>query len=219
MTMLESIVAGLIILFIGWLTTPFGKPLRHAMDEWWNGPVTVAEKRLGLVHGKGKPYLQDNYSTVKAASLFTISGTLYTYRVGIINKGDSTLHDVEVKLTNIKECPREFNATGGHLHWEHDNPPDGQPFLTKKSIPPTRLRDYSDAVFVDVLRCFWPDKKEERQYTQLQVCHVVPGVSVVIPLRKYELVVTAHDQRQATVAGTLHFEPQGEEPPKLTLLQ
>jgi hypothetical protein len=174
----------------------------------------IQSPRLGIVLETGKPYLQQNYSTLNVAP-FVIHGTLFTYRIGIINKGDSTISDVEVKLTNIKECPPNFNATGGHLHWEHDNPPEGQPYRTNKSIPPTTQQDNSDAVFVDVLQYFLPHKLEEIQYAQLQVCHVVPLVPTRIPLRRYQLTITAHDQHQATVAATLHLEPQDRKPPRL----
>jgi hypothetical protein len=121
-----------------------------------------------------------------------------------VNKSEVALRDVEVRLTNLNPCPHDFNATGGNLHWEHDNPPEGQSHLTKQSIPSTKQNDNSDARFVDVLRCFWPDKKEEMQYTQLQICHVVPGVP--------------HDQEQESISRTLRFEVQGDGPPRLTLL-
>lgn len=36
----------------------------------------IQSPQLGIVHGKGKPYLQQNYSTVKIAP-FVIHGTLF----------------------------------------------------------------------------------------------------------------------------------------------
>lgn len=173
-----------------------------------------AYHQIGIHHDDGKPYMQSNNSPQKLGP-FLIQGKLYTYRVGVANRGDSTINDVEVKLTSIKECPPTFNATGGHLHWMHDN--GDPPSLLRKSIPPTKQPDFSDAVFVDVLRCFWPEKPEERKHKQLQICHIVPGVPVVIPFRSYDLIVTANDQQRETVATTLRIEQQDDGPPKLTM--
>ena len=186
------------------------------VKEWLGKPSTNAYQQIGIVHDEGKPYLQRNDNNPLKFGPFLIHGTLYTYRVGVANRGDLSINDVEVKLTSIKECPNTFNATGGHLHWMHDN--EDPPSLLKKSIPPTKQPDYSDAVFVDVLRCFWPEKPEERRHKQLYVCHIVPGVSHVIPFRGYDLIVTANDQQRAMAAATLRFEPQDDGPPRLRWL-
>jgi hypothetical protein len=178
-----------------------------------------ASQLLGFVHDEGKPYLQENKNNPLQFGPFLIQGTLYTYRIGIANRGNSTINDVEVKLTGIKDCPATFNAIGGHLHWMHDNPPDGQPRLTKKSIPPTRQLDFSDAVFIDVFLCFWPDSPEHASHKHLQICHIVPGISVIVPFRSYELIVTANDQDQAIVPTTLRFDVSGEQVPRLTLIK
>ncbi len=215
--MVEGVLIGLIVLFIGWFLTPIGKPFRQSMENWLYKPDAHTNRWLGIVHAEGMPYLQPNTENPIRHGPFLIYGTLYTYRIGIANKGDVTINDVEVKLTSIMVRPNTFNAVGGHLHWMHDNPPDGQPFLTKKSIPPTKQQEWSDAIFVDVLRCFWPDKPEEQSHAQLQICHIVPGVSVMIPLRNYDLVVTANDQQREVVAATLRLTLQESGPPKLTL--
>jgi hypothetical protein len=204
-----SPTAGMYVAFAGLLLfIPLAK-------EWLGNRSANAYQQIGIVHDEGKPYLQPNTNNPIQFGPFLIQGTLYTYRVGIANRGDSTINDVEVKLTSIKECPPTFNATGGHLHWMHDNI---LPSILKKSIPPTRQPNFSDAVFVDVLRCFWPEKPEHGMHKQLQICHVVPGISVVIPFRSYELIVTASDQHQAVAAATLRFEVSGEQIPRLTLI-
>jgi hypothetical protein len=215
-TLLEGLLIGIVTLLIGWIATPFGKPIRKAIEDWLYEPAQALNQCLGIAHGEGKPYLQRNYYEFKAHGLFPIHGMLYTYRIGIVNRSNKTLQDVEVRLTSLKPCPHDFNATGGHLHWAHDNP-EGQSHLIKQSVPPTKQQDHSDARFVDVLLCFWPDNNEERQYMQLDICHIVPGVTRRIANLPYELIVTANDQEQALISCTLRFNPLGDGPPTLKL--
>ena len=179
----------------------------------WKGKDKKPVKFLGIVQGEGKPYLQQNARQIRHLGLFDIYGQLYTYRIGIMNRSDSVLRDVEVRLTSLEPCPHDFNATGGHLHWMHDN--DEPPRKTKQAIPPTKLEDYSNAIFIDVLRCFWPDQEKDRHLAQLYICHIVPGVSHVVPYLPYKFVVSANDQEQECVSCTLRLDVSGDGPPKL----
>ena len=179
----------------------------------WNRKDKKGGKDLGIVQGDGKLYLQQNRSQIRHLGLFDIHGQLYTYRVGIANRSHSVLRDVEVRLTSLEPCPHDFNATGGHLHWKHDN--DEPPRKTKQSIPPTKQEDFSDAIFIDVLRCFWPDKDQDRHLAQLYVCHIVLGVSHVVPYLPYKFVVSANNQEQEYVSCTLRLDVSGDGPPNL----
>jgi hypothetical protein len=106
---------------------------------------------------------------------------------------------------------------GGNLQWEHDNPVPGFPHVTKQNIPSTKRKDYLDAKFVDVMRCFWPDKEQDRSYSQMEICHVVNGVACAIPMLPYTIDVTAHDQDGAVACSTFRIDFSSEGPPKLVL--
>ena len=179
--------------------------------------LNAHDSALKITLGSGKSFVQVNDSFIEAAVPLPIYGKLYTYRVAIVNESHKVLHDVEVRLTRLSPCPSNFNATGGYLLWKHDNPVHGHPHITKQSIPPTKQEDYSDAKFVDVIRCFWPDKEEERGYTRMEICHVVHGVSCNIPILPYSLDVTANDQAGDVTCCTFRIDVSGEGAPKLVL--
>ena len=215
-TVFWAVVGGLIVLFIGWILTPFGRPLRQALEDWLYKPDPHNSQWLEIIRLECKPYVECSHSTINADPS-PIQGELFIYRIGIVNKGDSTINDVEVKLTSIKQCPRWFNGVGGYFRWAYDNPPDGHPYLLKKSIPPTKQSDFSDAVFVDVLQFFWPHRTTEREHIRLEICHIRTRVPEIIPFHNYELIVTAHGQHQAIVQGRLRFEASRESLPILTV--
>jgi len=100
--------------------------------------------KLSIVIRDGEPWVQVNPGVDQSQAAHT-SGWLYTYRIALVNSDDSTLRNVEVKLTSLEKKPENFHATGSHLKVRND-----RAGTTNFNVYPIKDPECLDALFVDV---------------------------------------------------------------------
>ena len=71
-------------------------------------PKNLRNGKLSIMIREGEPWVQVNPGVDQ-------SQTAHTYRIALVNSDDSTLRNVEVKLTSLEKKPQNFHAIGSHL--------------------------------------------------------------------------------------------------------
>jgi hypothetical protein len=157
---------------------------------------------------EGEPWVQVHSGLDQSQAAHT-SGRLYTYRIALVNRDDSTLRNVEVKLTALKKEPQNVHAIGSHLQLRHD-----RVGTTNFNIHPTKDPQYMDAVFVDVFRFFVdPEGK-----SALSVTSLPEEMNRRIPVDTYDVKIMATSERGEMAIAELAFIPRPDQIPEFRLL-
>jgi hypothetical protein len=163
---------------------------------------------LSVMIREGEPWVQVHSGLDQSQAAHT-SGRLYTYRIALVNRDDSTLRNVEVKLTALKKEPQNVHAIGSHLQLRHD-----RVGTTNFNIHPTKDPQYMDAVFVDVFRFFVdPEGK-----SALSVTSLPEEMNRRIPVDTYDVKIMATSERGEMAIAELAFIPRPDQIPEFRLL-
>jgi hypothetical protein len=165
--------------------------------------------KLSIMIREGEPWVQVN-PDVDYSQAAPTSGLLYTYRIALINSDDSTLRNVEVKLTSLEKKPQNFHATGSHLKLRHD-----RVGRTNFNVHPAKDPQFMDAIFVDVFRFFLGPAGS----SLLSVASLPEDSDRHIPVDKYDVKIMATSESGEMATAELAFIPRPDQIPDFRLLK
>ncbi len=171
--------------------------------------VNVRSGKLSILIREGEPWVQVNPG-VDQSQAAHISGSLYTYRIALVNSDDSTMRNVEVKLTSLEKQPKNFPAMGSHLQLRHD-----RAGMTNVNVYPSKDPQFLDAVFVDVFRFFLGPEG----YSSLSVASLPDESNRHIPVEKYDVKIIATSERGEMAIADMAFIPRADQIPEFRLLK
>jgi hypothetical protein len=157
---------------------------------------------------EGEPWVQVEPGVDQSQAAHT-SGWLYTYRIALINSDDSTLRNVEVKLTSLEKQPQNFDAIGSHLKLRHD-----RVGTTNFNVHPTKDPQFLDASFVDVFRFFLGPEG----YSFLSVTSLPEDMNRRIPVDTYDVKIMATSESGEMAIAEMAFIPRPDQIPDFRLL-
>jgi hypothetical protein len=164
--------------------------------------------KLSIMIREGDPWVQVNPGVDQSQAAHT-GGWLYTYRVALVNSDNSTLRNVEVKLTSLEKKPQNFHAIGSHLILRHD-----RAGTTNFNVHPTKDPQFMDAIFVDVFRLFLGPEG----YSLLSVTSLPEDINRHIPVDKYDVKVIVTSESGEMAIADMAFIPRPDQIPDLRLL-
>ena len=171
--------------------------------------TNIRNGTLSVMIREGEPWVQVNPGIDQSQAAHT-SGWLYTYRIALVNSENSTLMNVEVKLTSLEKTPQNFHAIGSHLKLRHDR------FgTTNLNVHPTKDPQFMDAIFVDVFRFFLGPEG----YTFLSVTSLPEDINRHIPVDKYDVKIMATSESGEMAIADVAFIPRPDQIPDLRLLK
>ena len=169
----------------------------------------LRSSKLSIMIREGEPWVQVN-PDVDHSQAVPISGRLYIYRIALINSDDSTLRNVEVKLTSLEKKPHNFHAIGSHLKLSHD-----RVGRTNFNVHPTKDPQFMDAIFVDVFRFFLGPAG----YSCLSVTSLPEDNNRHIPVDKYDVKIMATSESGEMATAELAFIPRPDQIPDFRVLK
>jgi hypothetical protein len=165
--------------------------------------------KLSVMIREGEPWVQVEPGIDQSRAAHT-SGRLYTYRIALINSDDSTLRNVEVKLTSLEKKPKNLQAIGSHLKLRHD-----QVGTTNFNVYPTKDPQFMDAIFVDVFRFFLGPEGN----SFLSVTSLPEDINRRIPVDKYDVKIMATSESGEMATAEMAFIPRPDQIPEFRLLK
>lgn len=165
--------------------------------------------KLSIIVREGEPWVEANPAIDPSQAAHT-RGSLYTYRIALINRNETTLRNVEVKLMSLEKKPQNFPDIGSHLKLRHDRVGS-----TNCNVHPTKDPQCLDAVFVDVFSYFvGPDGS-----SHLRLTSVPEDTHRRIPVDTYEVKITAASERGEMAVAEMAFTPLPDTIPIFRLLK
>lgn len=168
----------------------------------------IRNGKLSIIIREGEPWVQVDPGIDQSRAGHT-SGWLYTYRIALINSDDSTLRNVEVRLTSLEKKPQNFHAIGSHLKLRHD-----QVGTTSFNVYPTKDPQFLDASFVDVFRFFLGPEG----YSFLSVISLPEDMNRRIPVDTYDVKIMATSESGEMAIAEMAFIPRPDQIPDFRLL-
>jgi hypothetical protein len=169
----------------------------------------VRDGKLSIIIRDGEPWVQMNPS-VGQSQAAPISGSLYTYRIALVNSDDSTVRNVEVKLTSLEKKPEKFHAIGSHLKLRND-----RAGTTNCNVYPTKDPQFMDATFVDVFSFFLGLEG----YSSLSVSSLPEDMNRHIPVAKYAVKIIATSESGEMAVADMALIPHPDQIPEFRLLK
>ncbi len=170
--------------------------------------ANVRSGKLSILICEREPWVEMSPGVDQSQAAHT-SGRLYTYRIALVNSGDSTLRNVEVKLTSLEKKPPDFHAIGSHLTLRHD-----RVGTTNCNVYPTKDPQYMDAVFVEVFRFF----SSPEGYACLSVASLPEDSHCRIPVDRYDVKIVATSESGEMAIADMAFIPRSDQIPEFRLL-
>lgn len=164
--------------------------------------------KLSVMIREGEPWVQVEPAVGQSQAAHT-SGLLYTYRIALINSDDSTLRNVEVKLTSLEKQPQNFHAIGSHLKLRHD-----RVRTTNFNVHPTKDPQFMDAMFVDVFSLFLGPEG----CSFLSVTSLPEDMNRRIPVDTYDVKIMATSESGEMAIAEMAFIPRPDQIPDFQLL-
>lgn len=171
--------------------------------------ANVRSGKLSILVREGEPWVQMS-SGVDPSQLAHTNGSLYTYRIALVNSDDSTMRNVEVKLTALEKKPENFSAMGRHLKLRDD-----RGGATSVNVYPTKDPQCMDAVFVDVLSFFLGSEG----YSSLNIASVPEDRQCRIPVDTYDVKIVATSEKGEMAVADMIFIPRPDHIPEFRLLK
>ena len=171
--------------------------------------TNIRNGKLSVMIREGEPWVQVNPGIDQSQAAHT-SGWLYTYRIALVNREDSTLRNVEVKLTSLEKKPQNFHAIGCHLKLRHD-----RVGTTNFNVHSTKDPQFMDAIFVDVFRFFLGPEG----YSFLSVTSLPEDSNHHIPVDKYDVKIMATSESGEMAIADVAFIPHPDKIPDFRLLK
>ena len=173
------------------------------------GRTNIRNGKLSVMIREGEPWVQVNPGIDQSQAAHT-SGWLYTYRIALVNSDDSTVRNVEVKLTSLEKKPQNFHAIGSHLKLRHD-----RVVITNFNVHPTKDPQCMDAIFVDVFSfCLGPEG-----YSCLSVTSLPEDINRHIPVDRYDVKIMATSESGEMAIADMAFIPRPDQIPDFRLLK
>ncbi|TKB64616.1 MAG: hypothetical protein E8D47_10710 [Nitrospira sp.] len=171
--------------------------------------VNVRSGTLSILIREGEPWVQMS-SGVDQSQSGPTSGSRYIYRIALVNSDDSTIRNVEVKLTSLEKKPEHFPAIGRHLKLRDD-----RVGATSVNVYPTKDPHCMDAVFVDVFSFF----QGPNGYSSLSAASWPEDSQCRIPLDTYDIKIVATSERGEMAIADTTFIPRPDQIPEFRLLK
>jgi hypothetical protein len=171
--------------------------------------TNVRNGKLSIIIREGEPWVEVNPGVDQLRATHT-RGSLYTYRIALVNNDDSTIRNVEVKLTFLEKKPENFHATGSHLKLRND-----RAGATNFNVYPTKDPQFLDALFVDVFRFFLGSGG----YSSLSVSSLPEDSNHHIPVDKYDVKIIATSESGEMAVSDMAFIPRSDQIPEFRLLK
>jgi hypothetical protein len=168
----------------------------------------IRNGKLSIIVREGEPWVHVNSGIDQSQAAHT-SGLLYIYRIALVNSDDSTLRNVEVKLTSLENQPQNFHAIGSHLKLRHD-----QVGTTNFNVHPTKDPQFMDAMFVDVFSLFLGPTG----YSFLSVTSLPEDMNRRIPVDTYDVKIMAINESGEMAIAEMAFIPRHDKIPDFRLL-
>ncbi|MGH7146654.1 MAG: hypothetical protein ACREIJ_01965 [Nitrospiraceae bacterium] len=144
----------------------------------------ASRQKLRILFRYDMPWVQLNPGVQDPGHHIAHSGSLFTYRVAIINRGSDIAEKVTVEMVWIEPQIVTHRLVPCRLHFRHDNPPDSQSYAQEMDVAETHDLQYRDASFVDVF-WFWDAPDKER----MGIWSSVRGVDQEIPVNSYKFAI------------------------------
>lgn len=170
---------------------------------------SIVKGKLSVLIGEGEPWVQVDPELDRWQAAQT-GGSWYRYRIALVNSGDSTLRNVEVKLGSLEKRPQNFHAIGCHLKLRHD-----RAGTTNFNVYPTKDLQGRDAMFVDVFSFF----VGPAGCTFLRVTSLPEDTNPYIPVEKYDVKIIATSESGEMVIADVAFIPCPGQMPDFRLLK
>jgi len=171
--------------------------------------TNIRRGKLSMLIREGEPWLEVNQG-IDRSQTAPISGSLYIYRIALVNSDDSTIRNVEVKLTSLEKKPENCSAIGTHLKLRND-----RTGATNCNVYPTKDLQCMDALFVDVFSFFLGP----RGFSSLSVSSLPEDTNRNIPVDTYEVKIIATSESGEMAVGEMAFIPRADQIPELRLLK
>lgn len=171
--------------------------------------TNVRNGKLSIVIREGEPWVEVNQS-VDRSQATPISGSLCIYRIALVNSDDSTIRNVEVKLTSLEKKPENFHAVGSHLKLRND-----RAGATNCNVYTTKDPHCKDALFVDVFSFFLSPEG----YSSLSVSSLPEDSNRHIPVDKYDVKIIATSESGEMAVADMTFIPRPDQIPEFRLLK
>ena len=169
----------------------------------------IVKGKLSILIREGEPWAQVDPGIDRWQAGQT-GGSWYRYRIALVNSGDSTLRNVEVKLASLEKKPQNLQAIGRHLKLRDDR--DG---TTNFNLYPTKDPQCMDAMFVDVFSfLFGP-----AGCTFLDVASLPEGSNPYIPIDRYDVKIMATSESGEMAIAEVAFIPRPGHMPDFQLLK
>ena len=171
--------------------------------------ANVRDGKLSIIIREGEPWVQMHTGVDRSQSA-PISGSLYTYRIALVNGDDSTIRNVEVKLTSLEKRPENFHAIGSCLKLRND-----RTGATHCNVYPTKDPQCMDALFVDVFSFFLGPQG----YSSLSVTSLPEDSDRHIPVDTYDVKIIATSESGEMAVADMAFIPPPGQIPEFRLLK
>ena len=171
--------------------------------------TNVSNGKLSMIIREGEPWVEVNPS-VDWSQATPISGSLYIYRIALVNSDDATIRNVEVKLTSLEMKLENFHGTGNHLKLRHD-----RAGTTNFNVHSTKDPQCMDAMFVDVFIFF----SGPEGYSFLSVSSLPEDSNRHIPVDKYDVKIIATSESGEMAVADMAFIPRPNQIPEFRLLK
>jgi len=171
--------------------------------------ANVRDGKLSIIIREGEPWVEVSPSVDQSQGV-PIRGSLYAYRIALVNSDDSTIRNVEVKLASLEKKPENFHAIGSHLKLRND-----RTGATNCNVYPTKDSQWMDALFVDVFSFFVGPEGD----SFLRVASLPEDVNHSIPVDKYDVKIIATSESGEMAVGDMAFIPRADQIPELRSLK
>jgi len=171
--------------------------------------ANVRDGKLSIIIREGEPWVEVSPSVDQSQGV-PIRGSLYAYRIALVNSDDSTIRNVEVKLASLEKKPENFHAIGSHLKLRND-----RTGATNCNVYPTKDPQWMDALFVDVFSFFVGPEGD----SFLRVASLPEDVNHSIPVDKYDVKIIATSESGEMAVGDMAFIPRADQIPELRSLK
>lgn len=163
--------------------------------------------KLSIIVCEGEPWVQETGTNPSPAAY--AGRSLYTYRIALVNSDDSTVRNVEVKLTSFEKKPENFDAIGRHLRLRDD-----RAGTTNINVYPTKDPHCKDATFIDVFRC-----GIDKEHSFLNVTSLPEEMHCHIPLDTYDVKIMATSESGEMAVADMMFISRPDHIPEFRLLK
>ena len=163
----------------------------------------IVEGKLSVLIREDEPWVQvdpglDRWQAAQSG------GSWYRYRVALVNRGDTILRNVEVKLASLEKKPQNFHAIGNHLQLRHD-----RAGATNFNVYPTKDPQCRDSVFVDVFSFF----VGPAGCSFLRVTTLPEDSNPYIPVDNYDVkIITTSESGEMAIAHVAFIPYPGQMP-------